>query len=375
MMRAACLVLAFGCSDAEMHVLGELPAKSAKIDALLGNSGVGVVHGYFSEVSGIAVDSMNRIIIADAVANTVAVFSSSGTYRFSVDSGDVGTAHGLAAPCCVSIAAEGSLWVSERAKRRYVSYRLLKDRAILLKSIPTGSSSSGRLTRIAWDSSGRLIHIWDELVQSDARFHVIRSVVGKDGLVVEQDTLPNPSGEGLDAAQFTIDGVNGTTEVSQPFGPRPLLGFGPDGEVISAVSSNYAVSWLDKRRRRIHYLTRALNGPTTSRRERHRAETELDRLTANAGIPLAALPFGVPDRKAVLRSVGFDLDGRVWVERSVSDRAPRLADVYDRSGDRVGLMRWPATLSLSLLAVHGEGGFGVVRDSAGRERVARISFH
>lgn len=38
-------------------------------------------------------------------------------------------------------------------------------------------------------------------------------------------------------------------------------------------------------------------------------------------------------------------------------------------------MQWPATLSLSLLAVHGERGFGVVRDSVGRERVARISFH
>ena len=69
--------------------------------------------------------------------------------------------------------------------------------------------------------------------------------------------------------------------------------------------------------------------------------------------------------------------GRLWVERSVADSAPREADVYGENGLLEAIMRWPREvdlLGLQLVATSGAFALGLATDSLGVERVARLRF-
>ena len=60
---------------------------------------------------------------------------------------------------------------------------------------------------------------------------------------------------------------------------------------------------------------------------------------------------------------------------SVAAGEPRRADVYDRSGELVYEMEWPADVRLMLGQMDSETAFGVSRDSLGVERVVGLRFH
>ena len=82
----------------------------------------------------------------------------------------------------------------------------------------------------------------------------------------------------------------------------------------------------------------------------------------------------LPNRKMPLQALGFDLDGRLWVERSVVDGQPGEADVYDRNGQWSAIMQWPAGVTMRYWTVRGRTGLAVAEDEDGVQRVVRVQF-
>ena len=141
-----------------------------------------------------------------------------------------------------------------------------------------------------------------------------------------------------------------------------------------AISSRYAVAGYDADRRRLRLVRQAVDGPDVSRGERARAEQRLSSLAKDLQVAKAAMHLRVPDRKAPIKMLGFDLDGRLWIERSVAEGRPHEADVYDRAGQWVARMEWPATIHLDLWAVHADKALGVTNAGLGAQRVVRLHF-
>jgi hypothetical protein len=84
--------------------------------------------------------------------------------------------------------------------------------------------------------------------------------------------------------------------------------------------------------------------------------------------------FTVPARKQPVRSIQFDGNGRLWIERSQPAGAEREADVYDRSGRLAEVRRWPSNVSLSGGYLGAEVAVGVRTDSLGAQQLVRVRF-
>lgn len=55
----------------------------------------------------------------------------------------------------------------------------------------------------------------------------------------------------------------------------------------------------------------------------------------------------IPTRTQPLKALGFELDTRLWMERAVGEGQPGEADVYDRNGQWIAIMQWPAHVRIS----------------------------
>ena len=326
----------------------------------------------FSDIRGLALDRRNNIIVADRKDHNVRVYSSAGVHLYTI--GRQGQGPGdLLEPCCIALAPNGQLWVKEFGNHRYSGFELGDDRARFLYSIRGAGNPSGYLDRVAWDPQGHLVDITHGIPLATG---FLRALLDSTGAARRRDTIPNPSPDSIPSwthNRCTPQGC-GTSLYVQPYGATALRAFGPNGETARAVSSRYAVLWADALGRRIALLQREVEGPPLSDRERGIAERTLDGIARNTGISRGSIPLTVPRRKAPLRAIGFDLDGRLWVERSVPDGAANEADVYDRRGGQVAIMQWPRDVRLSLWAVRGTTGVAVGVDSLGTNRIVRLQF-
>jgi hypothetical protein len=365
----------------EKHTVDEVsaPRFGGVIDLRIGGPDDSDKAYLFTDVRGLALDSTGRVFVADNQSSEVRVFSPTGRYQFTI--GRPGRGPGdLLSPCCLAIAADGRLWVEEPPNLRYSVFEVGATSARLRSTVRMPSQASGRLDRVSWDSSGHVLHSSTAFLPPTQQFRLVRSRLDAAGDELGRDTVPDPPAESLAVAQVTrVSGGGrmrtvGATSVAQPFGPSSLRAFGPGGERALAVSSRYAILWLDISNRPITIVQREVKAPQVSHRERSDAETMLEQLARNLGVARSAIPFAIPRRKTPITDLGFDLDGRLWVERSVAEGEPREADVFDRSGRWVSTMVWPADVRLNLWTVQGHSALGVAVDGFGAQRIVRLHF-
>jgi hypothetical protein len=325
----------------------------------------------FGNINGLALLEDGRILVADNSTNDVRVFRPDGTHLFTI--GRAGEGPGdLRRPCCLAIASDGRLWIREVGNRRYSIFELSASRATFVHTIRQQvANPRGFDDRIQWDERGRVVDIGQL-----GRDRMQLAFVDSAGNAARWDTLTSPPADSLAFMEVRrqVTGGVATYWYHQPHGPNELRAYGPRGETAEAVSSNYAVSWFDAARRRIALIRRVVDPPGLSPRERREASSELDRIAREAGVARSALRFDVPARKPVLRSLGFDLDGRLWIERTVPHGQPREADLYERDGRRIAVMVWPAHVSLSHRTARGRTAVGVAFDSLGTSTVVRLRF-
>ncbi|MEZ4413941.1 MAG: hypothetical protein R2910_13210 [Gemmatimonadales bacterium] len=330
----------------------------------------------FEDISGLTFDSAGNIFVSDAGANRIFRFSPLGALE--AYAGQQGQGPGdLDRPCCIAFDSAGFLWVEEEGNRRYSEFRAGDGQLAFTRSLPMPVQPSGRRDRIAWAPQGELVHVSLVVSPTPPQFRIVRVFLDKNEKVSFSDTLPEPPMDSLRSATITTQrgGSSGLTEVAQPFGPRSLHAIGPDGSTASAVSSRYAVTIRNPNRGLSALVDQAMVGPDVSEPERRAASRMLAELTQRLGVPRSAVPFGVPDRKAPLQQLGFDLTGRLWVQRSVALHAPNIADIYTMGGESVGTAEWPASVRLVGWAIRGNTGLGVEADSLGRQQVVRLQFN
>src|SRR2546430_2611554 len=192
------------------------------------------------------------------------------------------------------------------------------------------------------------------------------------GTTRERRSIPPPPRDTL--ASFTVSRTDGARSIRlffySPYGPQHLLAHASGGEWAEALSSSYAVTWRDQAGNVIYKLSQNSEGPRLSRAEKAGATKLLKEQDVRAG---RKLPFRVPDRKPPLRSLFFDSNGRLWVERNSPAGMDRVADVYER-GRLVSVAAWPADVRLDVGSVQPAFALGVHRDDLDVEHVVRLVF-
>ncbi|MEP6834091.1 MAG: hypothetical protein ABJB74_11880 [Gemmatimonas sp.] len=127
--------------------------------------------------------------------------------------------------------------------------------------------------------------------------------------------------------------------------------------------------------KQVALIKRTLPSIRLSANEVQSIEARRDDLAKSNNVPASSLNLDIPKIKLPIEWVGFDMDGRLWVSRSVVDGHPHEADIYSPDGKWIAIMQWPATVRLTYLAVKGNSGFGVTYDDDGGVHIVRLTWN
>jgi hypothetical protein len=345
-----------------------------KIDLTIGGPDESRDVYLFEDVRGLTFDAQGRIFVAENKANEVRVFSPDGKLLYKM--GQKGEGPGdLKDPCCIALSPKGQLWIKEFGNHRYSIFDIGATKGTFRWAVTLPRAMSwGGDDRITWDRAGRLIDLNGRPFVQGKPTGLYRSLLDSSGRVVRRDSFDVAPGDSVPMwvhIQTQPGGGTASSGGNQPFGPYKLRAFGPEGDAAQAISSRYAISWDNIGGKRLALLQRDVKGPALTGKERQSAEEIIASIEKRWG---EKLPFGVPDRKPPLAGIGFDLDGRLWVELTMPEGSPHRADVYDRSHRLIGSMEWPANVRLDLWAVRGNTGIGMARDADGTQSVVRLRF-
>src|ERR1043166_4483647 len=354
----------------------EPPVYRGTIDLRIGRADEARDDYIFDDVRGLAQTADGRILVADYKGNTVRVYDAKGAFVYRIGSKGKGPGD-LGGPCCLSIDRTGRLWVREFSNRRVSVFSLGATRATYLWSIRGAINPWGGLEPTRWDSKGRLIDLGTSFNPADQSLKLIRQIIDSASNVVAIDTFPPPPSDSIDqykAMQSNTKGVIGFATFMPLYGASEIRTFGPNGDQARAISSRYSVSWEDVTGHRVALIQRDLQGPSLTSKEIEKANKHLDGIAQGAHVSRSSLPLKVPERKPPIAWMGFDADGRLWIQRSVAAGQPRVADVYDRSGKWVSTMEWPNGVDLTLWAISGTTAIGIATDSNDVPTVVRLRF-
>lgn len=226
--------------------------------------------------------------------------------------------------------------------------------------------------RVDFDQAHRLIDLQSVAVASSQRMRMVRRFRALDGTVASEDTVPAPPLDSLDVISFPKAG--GWTAYFPRFGARALHAFGAGGQSAHAVSSRYAIEWRDASGRRRALIQQPITqGPPLSAAERAESDAFLTDVARETGRATSALGVTTPDARPPVANLGFDLDGRLWVEHEVAANAARVADLYV-GAEWVARAEWPAEVYLTGYVAKDSTALGIALDRDGVERVVRLVF-
>lgn len=324
----------------------------------------------FGRVSGIVQDSMGRIFVSDNAANEIRAFSPAGEFLFSVGREGQGPGE-LSGPCCLALSRNGDLWARDGGNQRYVGYKVLDDGAEPIATLRMAHSDWWQYAPLAFAPDGAFIDVGHRF-NPDGRTELHRFHLDGSGNMLNNEVIEEPTSSELG----TIEKGDRTTRLffPQPYGPRFLLAFGPDGMWASAVSSQVEITQHDPDGTTRLIRGVATEGPPLSPNERASAEERIASYIQRRGGNRSDYP-NVPDRKPALASLMFDEIGRLWVSFSTAEGQPARAMVYDRGGNVVGERTWPREINLAFPAWIGrDHAIGIASDSLGVQRLARLQF-
>lgn len=317
----------------------------------------------FDIVGGLEVDRAGRIIVASPRDNSVRVFSATGQHLFSFGRAGAGPGD-LSWPCCVAVDASGRLWIREGGNRRYSIFEVNASGARHLYSVRAPGGMGGEADRVHWDSRGAVLHVTTEAYGGDP-MRTVRHHSDSTGTVTKRDTLRDAPVDSATRVSITrkVSGGMSVTWMVVPFAPRFLRAEGPNGQLAEANSSTYEIAWLDPDLRLIRTLRAAGEPPRVSAAENAAARDSIAEFGKRMSASVDMNGVAIPARKPAILSLGFDLDGRLWVERSVPDGLPREADVYDARGRLIATATWPADVTLHYHAIRAMSGVAIRVDA------------
>lgn len=325
----------------------------------------------FGYVSGLNFDSKGRIVVAEPRENQVRVFSSTGKHLYSFGRKGAGPGD-MNGPCCMAFDASGRLWVRDFYGQRHSIFSIADTAAKYVSSWLVQGNGPG--DRLNWDARGNLMYQRTE--SFGGPMHTIRYHADSMGKITRRDTLrdaPVDSAARVSVKQQSGGGV-ATYWVDVPFTSRLLRAEGPGGQLVEAISGTYEVVWLDPDLRPLRTLKAEFEPPAVTAAEVQIARDSITEFAKKMKADVDVDAVKIPKRKAAIASLMFDLDGRLWVERSAVQGMPREADVYDLEGKLIARASWPADVVLRYGAIRGMTALGVRFDDADVPSVVRIRF-
>lgn len=341
----------------------------------------------FGRVSGLTVDEAGRIFAADGLANEVRAFSPTGEYLFTV--GGPGRRSGeLSNPCCLAVDSTGRLWVRDNGNQRYSAFALTDLGGRIEQDVRMSQGDATTMAPLTFDSAGHLIDIGARPTEDGSPPRPMRLRLTLSSQVFDSVPIPVAPPESLGmytvereiaSARPPLGPPQGPTIarffMHRPYAPTELQAHGPGGAWAYALSSRYAVDWYDAEGRTLRTLARPDElGPELTVAESEEAARTLAEDIARLDMTPDQVPFELPTRKPPLRSLFFDLDGRLWIELSVLTDADRRAHVYAPDGRLLFTAQWPAAVRLTDGAIRGDQAIGVVLDAGDVERVVGLRF-
>lgn len=355
---------------ASPNVPADPPTFRATINLTIGAESDDRAEYQFGSISGLTFDAKGQIYVSDAKENNVRVFSDKGVYAFTI--GQKGAGPGdLSGPGNISIANDGALWVREEGNHRFSITRPEPPRGKFVGVIAMKSNSNTR-DRTHWDAQGHVVSLESAPTKPDQPFRSMRAFLDGTGKVVATDTAPVVSPDSSEQWVIAVNG--GVSRNSKPFGMMRMEAFGGPGLAAYATNTVYAVNLVNAQGKRIALLSRSVAPIKPSAKELKRIEDMRANTAKNYGVPLSTLKLDVPKIKPVISLLGFDMDGRLWVQRGVIDGMPNEADVYSPEGKWLGIMQWPSNVFLLTFAVKGNTGLGVTTDDDTVQSVVRLSW-
>lgn len=335
--------------------------RRASVERRIGGPGQSSADLSFGDIRGLWLDARGRVFVADATTNSVRLFAPDGRLEATLGRDGAGPGE-FSQPCCAGVGPDGMLWVKDFGNRRYNAFTIAGSAPAYTTTVRGGSNPVGFFDRISWSSDGRIIDVQSVAQAGGAAPRFVRTLIARDGAATILDTV-----QGIDPKElkeFVLRREGGTSTFAQPFGPRSLVAFGPDGLAAVANSANYTVRLLARGGRLIRVLEREVGaGPELSERERANAGRTIETVVSRNGIRRSDLRFDVPTRKPLISSLGFDQDGRLWIRRSTADGAEGVADLYGADGALIAEVRWPANVRLHLHAATGWNAVGIETQS------------
>lgn len=365
---------ASGPASEEVPWRADAPVRSGTVDVRLGDP-EDADAPELRRISGVEVGPDGRVYVVDHASDRVTVFDSTGAFRFAF--GESGEGEGaLAGPCCPAFGPDGLLWVREGGNERYSVFEVGERSAELRDTVQIQHAAPEMWAPTTFDGEGRLVDV-GRLYERTGELRLVRLHLDEAGEVSGVGRLPRPAAERI--AQTTVTRVEeGDTlnfVLAQPYGPRHLVAHGPGGYWAETITDEYAVRWADVQGNVRLVVGPEGAGPEVTAEEREQAEETLAGWRRRFDLAEEELPFGVPERRAVIEDIFFDRSGRLWVELTERTEGLRVADVYTADGVHEARYRWPEEIRLGLLGWEGEEtAVGVTADSLGVMRAVRIRF-
>lgn len=374
-------ILATGCAAApddhfeDPPEWADAPRYQAVIDHEIASSDEAGPY-LFSRIFGLTLDEAGRIYLAEAQANEIRVFSPAGAHLYSI--GRTGSGPGeLKGPCCLAFDPAGRLWVRDGGNARYNGYELADDGARHVSTIRMVHSDANYGPPLTFTADGHLIDIGHQATGAGSERQLHRFHLDFAGNPVRSEGIPTLSSKEQGAREVTgvIDGQRSIDYLYPPYRRSQLLAHAPGGGWAEAISDLYEIVVYDSagygasgspHRTLRRYLP---VGPLLSAAEREAAEGRLRRDAERVGLAEGASPFSVPERKQPLAALFFDLDGRLWVQRTTAAGEPARADIYAPDGTPFGEVTWPRGVMLTSGAIRGDRAAGIAYDEVGVPRI------
>jgi hypothetical protein len=328
----------------------------------------------FGTVTGLFLDSHGVLYVGDASTGSIRTYSDQG--RFLRTIGQRGEGPGdFRAPCCMTVDSTGRFWIRDWRNNRYTAIELApavpRHSAVIRMPFPSGVP----LSPPAWDAKGRLIHV-ARAQSGENRGRLMRMFLSLDGEVTGQSLVPEilSSPRSQVIKKKSPSGGTAEIEILEPFSGYGLNAFSRNGDFLVGHTDAYDVTWYSSAGTKVRTLRRNVTGVPASEEERKEAENKLASRAIELRVSRSALRMKVPRYKPPVGLLGFDLEGRAWVQLAVPQGQPNMADVYASGGRLLGTYTWPANVTLYQFAVRGAVGIGVARDEYDTQTVVRVKF-
>src|SRR5690606_27820595 len=192
----------------------------------------------FSYVTGMALGPDGSAYVADMQAG-VLVWPATEVTPFKV--GQPGAGPGdIMMPCCLDVGADGQLWGSDLANRRYSIFDVIQAVVTFRAVIPSGGAGVMSTDRLLRRDHGGVYHL-STVQGGPSTGSIVVMALDSTGAIDRADTLVMPLvTPDVIELKMEVNGGVSSNRIAVPFGAVPLFAFGGEFQV-RATSSQYRV--------------------------------------------------------------------------------------------------------------------------------------